>query len=57
MSNNVKKLAVFVEGLTEQLFVNELLLEVIDGKNINIDLVRPKKKKQGQWSKDYPNLG
>ncbi|NQU63291.1 MAG: DUF4276 family protein [SAR324 cluster bacterium] len=44
MSNKVKKLAVFVEGLTEQLFINELLLQVIDGKNINIDLIKAREK-------------
>ena len=39
-----KRLAVFVEGMTEQLFIQKLLIEVAGRQNISIDLVEARGK-------------
>ena len=46
----MKKLAVFVEGLTEQIFVNKLLVEIAGAKNIYIEQKKAKTNNKGNRS-------
>ena len=40
----MKKIAFFVEGQTEQLFINKLLIEIAGQKNILVELSRSAEK-------------
>jgi len=46
----VKKLAIFVEGLTEQLFISKLFIELTGGKNIKIECQKARKTPRGNRS-------
>ncbi|HAG50714.1 MAG: hypothetical protein A2X87_08060 [Deltaproteobacteria bacterium GWC2_42_51] len=46
----MKKLAIFVEGLTEQLFISKLFIELTGGKNIKIECQKARKTPRGNRS-------
>lgn len=43
----MKKLAIFVEGQTEQLFISKLLIEIAGKKNIHIELYKSAERRNG----------
>lgn len=46
----MRKLAIFVEGLTEQLFVHKLLIEIADKRNIRIEKQKARRTPKGNRS-------
>lgn len=50
----MKKIAFYVEGMTEQLFINKLLIEIAGRKNIEIELRRFQGASKGHITEIYP---
>jgi len=50
----MKKIAFYVEGMTEQLFINKLLIEIAGSKNIEIELRKFQGANKGYTTDIYP---
>jgi hypothetical protein len=50
----MKKIAFYVEGQTEQFFINKLLIEIAGYKNIEIELEQFQGAKKGKNKSIYP---